>query len=101
MGRPVLVKNPKWWGLKDPPIDIDEVVFSRIENPATRMSALLAGDLDRVYNGPPQDIEQIEKHPAGKVSQTPELRTLLLGMGQSRDELLASNVNGENTLEAN
>ena len=96
MVRTVLAKNPSWWGLKDQPIDIDEVVFSRIENPATRMSALLAGDLDMVYNVPPQDIEQIEKNPAVKVWQTPELRTMFLGMDQSRDELLESNVKGKN-----
>jgi peptide/nickel transport system substrate-binding protein len=96
MVRTVLVKNPNWWGLKDRPIDIDEVVFSRIENPATRMSALLAGDLDMVYNVPPQDIGQIEKNPAVKIWQTPELRTIFLGMDQSRDELLESNVKGKN-----
>jgi peptide/nickel transport system substrate-binding protein len=56
--RTVLVKNASWWGLKDQPIDIDEVVFSRVENPATRMAALLSGDLDMVYNIPPQDIER-------------------------------------------
>ena len=94
--RTVLVKNPNWWGLKEQPTDVDEVVFSRIENPATRMSALLAGDLDMVYNVPPQDIEQIEKNPAVKVWQTPELRTMFLGMDQSRDELLESNVKGKN-----
>jgi peptide/nickel transport system substrate-binding protein len=48
--RTILVKNPNWWGLKDQPIDIDEVVFIRIENAATRAAALLSGDLDMVYN---------------------------------------------------
>ncbi len=94
--RTVLVKNPNWWGLKNYPINFDEVVFSRVENPATRMSALLAGDLDMIYSVPPQDIEHVEKDPAVKVWQTPELRTIFLGMDQSRDELLESNVKGKN-----
>jgi len=94
--RTVLVKNPNWWGLKDQPINIDEVVFSRVENPATRMSALLSGDLDMIYNVPPQDIDRIEKNPAVKVWQTPELRTIFLGMDQARDELLEADVKGKN-----
>ena len=77
-------------------IDMDEVVFSRIENPATRVAALLSGDLDMIYNVPPQDIEHVEKNPAVKVWQTPELRTMFLGMDQSREELLESNVKGKN-----
>jgi peptide/nickel transport system substrate-binding protein len=96
MVRTVLVKNPKWWRLQDQPIDIDEVVFSRVENPATRVAALLSGDLDMIYNVPPQDIEHVEKNPAVKVWQIPELRTMFLGMDQSRDELLESNVKGKN-----
>jgi peptide/nickel transport system substrate-binding protein len=94
--RTVLAKNPNWWGLKDQPIDIDEVVFSRVENSATRMTALLSGDLDMVYNVPPQDIEHIEKTQGVKIWQTPELRTMFLGMDQSRDELLESNIKGKN-----
>src|SRR5260370_17132585 len=96
MVRTVLVKNTNWWRLTDQPIDIDEVVFSRVENPATRVAALLSGDLDMIYNVPPQDIEHVEKNPAVKVWQTPELRTMFLGMDQSRDELLESNVKGKN-----
>jgi peptide/nickel transport system substrate-binding protein len=57
--RTVLVKNPNWWGLKGPRIDVDEVVFSRIENVATRVAALLSGELDMVYSVRPQDIERI------------------------------------------
>jgi peptide/nickel transport system substrate-binding protein len=94
--RTTLVKNPNWWGLKDQPIDIDEVVFSRIENSATRIAALLSGELDMVYNVPPQDIERIRDTQGMKIWQTPELRTIFLGMDQSRDELLESNVKGKN-----
>src|SRR5690348_1841509 len=53
MVRTALIKNPNWWGFKDQPIDIDEVVFTRIENSATRVAALLSGDIDMIYNVPP------------------------------------------------
>jgi peptide/nickel transport system substrate-binding protein len=94
--RTVLVKNPNWWGLKDQSIDIDEVVFTRIANAATRAAALLSGELDMVYNVPPQDIERIRNTPGMKIWQTPELRTIFLGMDQSRPELLESNIKGKN-----
>ena len=94
--RTVLVKNPNWWGLRNWPIDFDEVVFSRIENASTRVAALLSGELDMVYTVPPQDTDRISKTPGMKIWQTPELRTIFLGMDQSRDELLESNVKGKN-----
>ena len=94
--RTVLVKNPNWWGLKEQPIDLDEIVFTRIENAATRVAALLSGELDMLYNVPPQDIERIQKTAGTKIWETPELRTIFLGMDQSRDELLESNVKGKN-----
>src|SRR5437764_306705 len=94
--KTVLVKNPNWWGLKDQPIDLDEVAFNRIENASTRVSALLSGELDMVYTVPPQDTDRISKTQGMKIWKTPELRTIFLGMDQSRDELLESNIKGKN-----
>ena len=94
--KTMLVKNPNWWGLKDEPVDLDEVVFSRIANAATRVAALLSGELDMIYTVPPQDTDRIAKTAGMKVWQTPELRTIFLGMDQSRDELLESSVKGKN-----
>jgi peptide/nickel transport system substrate-binding protein len=94
--RTILVKNPNWWGLNEQPLDIDDVVFTRIENAATRVAALLSGELDMVYNVPPQDIERIRTTPGLKIWQTPELRTIFLGMDQSRTELLESSIKGKN-----
>jgi len=94
--RTVLVKNPNWWGLKEEPIELDEVVFSRIENASTRVAALLSGELDMVYTVPPQDTDRITKTSGMRIWQTSELRTIFLGMDQSRDELLESNIKGKN-----
>jgi peptide/nickel transport system substrate-binding protein len=94
--KTVLIKNPNWWGLKEEPIDIDEVVFSRIENASTRVAALLSGELDMVYTVPPQDTDRIAKTAGMKVWQTAELRTIFLGMDQTRDALLESNIKGKN-----
>ncbi|MBV9553100.1 MAG: ABC transporter substrate-binding protein [Alphaproteobacteria bacterium] len=94
--KTMLKKNPDWWGLKQWPIDFDDTVFNRIENASTRVSALLSGELDFLYTVPPQDTDRIEKTPGMKIWKTPELRTIFLGMDQSRDELLESNIKGKN-----
>jgi peptide/nickel transport system substrate-binding protein len=94
--KTVLVKNPDWWGNKIDPVDIDEADFNRIENASTRVSALLSGELDMVYTVPPQDTDRIANTPGMKIWKTPELRTIFLGMDQSRDELLESNIKGKN-----
>jgi peptide/nickel transport system substrate-binding protein len=49
-----------------------------------------------VYTVPPQDTDRIAKTQGMKIWKTPELRTVFLGMDQSRDELLDSNVKGKN-----
>jgi peptide/nickel transport system substrate-binding protein len=94
--KTVLKKNPDWWGQKDWPIDFDDTVFNRVENASTRVSALLSGELDMLYTVPPQDTDRIEKTAGMKIWKTPELRTIFLGMDQSRDELLESNIKGKN-----
>src|SRR5580700_2630758 len=94
--KTTLKKNPDWWGQKEWPIDFDDTVFNRIENASTRVSALLSGELDFVYTVPPQDTDRIEKTAGMKIWKTPELRTIFLGMDQSRDELLESNIKGKN-----
>jgi hypothetical protein len=45
---------------------------------------------------PVQDVARLSASAALKVMQGPELRTIFLGMDQSRNELLFSNVKGKN-----
>ena len=49
-----------------------------------------------IYSVPPQDMKRIEASPDLKLLEHPELRTIYLGMDQSRDELLTSNIKGKN-----
>ncbi len=60
------------------------------------MAALLSGEIDMMEPVPVQDIARINASPSLKVMQAPELRTIFLGMDQSRSELLFSNVKGKN-----
>jgi len=92
--RTVLVRNGSYWGKVDG--NVDEVIFTPIGNAATRVAALLSGEVDLMEPVPLQDVERIKSSPNLKVMQGPELRTIFLGMDQKRDELLFSNVKGKN-----
>ena len=92
--RTVLVRNFNYWGKVEG--NVDEVVFTPIGNDATRVAALLSGEIDVMEPVPLQDIERIKAGRQLNVLQGPELRTIFLGMDQKRDELLFSNVKGKN-----
>ncbi|HWK47283.1 MAG TPA: ABC transporter substrate-binding protein [Stellaceae bacterium] len=95
--KTVLVPNPNWWGKKEH--NLDEVVFSIIKDPLTRVSALLSGEIDMIYNTPPEATDKIKATKGLKLLQKAELRTIYLGLDQSRDELLESSVKGKNPLK--
>lgn len=76
--------------------NLDEAIFQRVANPATRVAALLSGELDMLYTVPPQDVDRIANTKGFKIVQAPELRTIYLGLDEFRPELLESNVKGKN-----
>jgi peptide/nickel transport system substrate-binding protein len=92
--KTVLVPNPNWWDKAQH--NITEATFFRIANDATRVAALLSGELDFVYTIPPQDMEHIGRTQGLKLVQGPELRTIYLGFDQLRPELQESSVKGKN-----
>ncbi|TMI99187.1 MAG: ABC transporter substrate-binding protein [Alphaproteobacteria bacterium] len=92
--RTVFKPNPKWWG--KPEHNFDEVIFTTIANDATRVAALLSGDVDWADPIPLQDVERINASGNAQVLQGPELRTIFLSFDQYRDELKYSNVKGKN-----
>jgi peptide/nickel transport system substrate-binding protein len=92
--KTVFKPNPNWWGKKEH--NLDEVVFQTIKSDATRVAALLSGDIDMMDPVPVQDIERVKSSPNATVLIGPELRTIFLNMDSFRDELLYSNVKGKN-----
>ncbi|GAC1539724.1 MAG: ABC transporter substrate-binding protein [Ramlibacter sp.] len=92
--RTTFVRNGNYWGKFDG--NAQEVVFTPIGNDATRVAALLSGEVDVMEPVPVQDIERINASPSARVMSGPELRTIFLGMDQKRDELLYSSVKGKN-----
>jgi peptide/nickel transport system substrate-binding protein len=92
--KTVFKANPNWWG--KPEHNLKEIVFTPIASSATRVAALLSGEVDIIEPVPIQDIARVNSSSNASVLTGPELRTIFLGMDQSRDELLYSNVKGKN-----
>ncbi|MBL8674191.1 MAG: ABC transporter substrate-binding protein, partial [Rhodospirillales bacterium] len=92
--RTVLVPFAGWW---DKPVhNLTEVVFTPVANPATRVAALKAGDIDMMYEVPPADTDSLKRDANVAVIEGPETRVVFLGFDQERDELLESSVKGKN-----
>ncbi len=92
--RTTYVRNGNYWGKIEG--NVDEVIFNVIGNDATRVAALISGEIDAMEPIPVQDVGRIKAASNLKVMQGPELRVIFLGMDQKRDELLFSNVKGKN-----
>ena len=92
--RTVLLPNPAWWGNAEH--NVTEAVFMPVGNAATRVAALISGEIDMMEPVPLQDLPRIQGSPELKVVQGMEARTIFLAMDQRRDELLFSNVKGKN-----
>ena len=88
------VRNGNYWGKIEG--NVVNVEYTPIGNDATRVAALLSGQVDVIEPVPVQDVARINAGGKAKVMQGPELRWIFLGMDQKRDELLYSNVKGKN-----
>ena len=92
----VLMRNPDWWGEGKFPGNVDKIVYRPIGNAATRVAALLSGEVDFVLDPPLQDLKRIEGADGLKVSTVAQIRSIFFGMDQGVDELRSSNVKGKN-----
>jgi peptide/nickel transport system substrate-binding protein len=92
--KTVFKVNPNAW--RKPEHNLKEAIFTPIASDATRVAALLSGEIDIMEPVPIQDIARVNSSPNASVMNGPELRTIFLGMDQTRDELLDSNIKGKN-----
>ena len=91
--RTVLVANPNWWGRRG---NVDEAIYVVIQSDATRLAALVSGQVDFVIDPPFQDVPRLQKEGRFKLAQIPDIGTQYLGFDQSRDELQFGDVKGRN-----
>ncbi len=86
--------NSGWWGKHDG--NVTEVIYTPIKSDATRVSALISGDVDIVTDLPTQDVARLRQDAKLKVVDGHEVRTIFIGMDQHNDELAYANVKGKN-----
>ena len=92
--KTVFRPNPTWWGKVEH--NLDEVLFQTIHSDATRVAALLSGEIDFIDPVPVQDMARIKEAANTTVLTAPELRTMFLNMDSMREELTHSSVKGRN-----
>jgi peptide/nickel transport system substrate-binding protein len=92
--RILMQANTAWWDKLTG--NATEVIYTPIKSDATRISALLAGDVDLVTDLPTQDVTRLRNDQKLKVLDGHEVRTIFIGMDQHSPELLYSNIKGKN-----
>jgi len=95
-GTAMLVKNPAWWGKGDAYGNVENYTYIAISNDATRLAALLSGEVDVVIDPPLQDIQRLRGDSNVRILEGPETRTMHIVLDSERDELPYSDVKGKN-----
>lgn len=75
-------RNPHWFGAKP---DFAEAYFKIIPTDASRMAALLAGDVQAVDEVSIQDLARLRADPALGIAQTAGMRVMYVAMDMDRD----------------
>jgi peptide/nickel transport system substrate-binding protein len=92
--RVMMARHEAWWDKT--PSNVKQVVYTPIKAEATRVAALLAGDVDLLTDVPVQDLERLGKEKGLKVVNGPEVRTIFLAPDMGSPELKHSSVKGKN-----
>jgi peptide/nickel transport system substrate-binding protein len=95
--RTVMVRHDAWYGWQEEnPGNITEIDFRPIRSDATRIAALLSGEVDFVLDPPLQDLARLRANQNVRVIEGPEVRTIFFAFDTAREELLYSSVRGRN-----
>jgi peptide/nickel transport system substrate-binding protein len=90
-----LVVNENWWD--EPQHNLTRIEFQPISSAATRVAALLSGEVDFVDSAPVQDLDRLAAAENVKVLERTDLRTVMLGFNR-RETLVSGGPNPMNDL---
>jgi peptide/nickel transport system substrate-binding protein len=96
--RTVMVRNEEYWGRDLFPMEVSEIVYTPIQNAATRVAALLSGEVNFLQDMPVQDLQRVNDADGLVVKQAPQNRVIFFGMNQGAEDIEADNVDGKNPL---
>jgi len=99
--RMVMTRNAAWWGwaANAASTNVTEIIYTPIKSEATRVAAMLSGEVDLLLDPSPQDLPRLRGNANLKVLDGVENRTIFFGMDQFREELVGSNIKGKNPLK--
>ena len=90
-----MVANKDWWDAANAS-NVDSVTYSPIKSDATRVAALLSGEVDLLTDLPTQDVAKLRADPKIAIMEGNEVRTIFFAMDQGSDEIRGSNIKGKN-----
>ncbi|SEL19609.1 peptide/nickel transport system substrate-binding protein [Roseovarius azorensis] len=96
--KTVLTRNDDYWGMDQFPMEVSEIVYTPIQNAATRVAALLSGEVDFIQDVPVQDLQRVTDSAGLVVKTAPQNRTIFFGMHLGPDDIENDNVEGKNPL---
>lgn len=94
--RTVLTINEEYWGIDEFPMEVTEIVFTPIQNAATRVAALLSGEVDFIQDVPVQDIARVAEAEGLSVQTAEQNRVIFFGLNMGADDIEADNIEGAN-----
>lgn len=96
--KTVMTRNEEYWGRDQFPMEVSEIVYTPIQNAATRVAALLSGEVNFLQDMPVQDLARVNDADGLVVKQAPQNRVIFFGMNQGADDIEADDVDGKNPL---
>ena len=96
--KTVMTRNEDYWGRDQFPMEVSEIVYTPIQNAATRVAALLSGEVNFLQDMPVQDLQRVDAAEGLVVKQAPQNRVIFFGMNQGADDLERDNIEGANPL---
>ena len=93
--KTVLKANPNYWGKGQFPLEVSEIIYTPVQSAATRIAALLSGEVDFIQDVPVQDLGRVDQDGL-KVVTAAQNRVIFFGMNSGKADLETDNVNGRN-----
>ncbi|MEW9922171.1 ABC transporter substrate-binding protein [Marimonas sp. MJW-29] len=94
--KTVLTINENYWGKDEFPMEVTEIIYTPIQNAATRVAALLSGEVDFIQDVPVQDLSRVADTDGLDVRTAPQNRVIFFGMNMGDADLANDNVEGKN-----
>ena len=96
--KTVLTANENYWGKGEFPLEYSDIIYTPIQNAATRVAALLSGEVDFIQDVPVQDLQRVAAADGLDVRTAAQNRVIFFGMNSGDADLKNDNVEGKNPL---